>query len=368
MKQYFALGSYTEPILFGTGEVFHGKGKGISICSFEDGRIELCRELPVRNQSFLCISEPDKRIYAVNEMKEYQGKTGGGLTEISYDEEGNMKTEGSWNVEGTDPCHVAVSPDKSFLSVANFANGSVTVFALNEDGSVKEKSQYIQHHGSSVHPVRQKGPHAHSSLFAPGEDMMYVPDLGMDRVVAYRYGDGRIWPDPEADIVVPAGGGPRFGEFSQDGKHFYLINEIGSQVMHFRCQRNAAENGAGSACGMMAMADSVSTLPDGYDGGNICSDLHLTPDGRFLLASNRGHDSLACYRIQADGSLSFVERVSSGGRTPRNFAVDPSGAYVLVGNQDSDNITVFRLDLEGHLSQVSQMATGSPVCIRFFGL
>jgi len=106
MKQYFVLGSYTEPILFGTGEVFHGTGKGISICTFEDGKIEVNKELPVRNPSFLCISEAKKKIYAVNEMKEYQNLPGGGLTEISYDAEGNMQIEGSWNVNGTDPCGI----------------------------------------------------------------------------------------------------------------------------------------------------------------------------------------------------------------------------------------------------------------------
>ncbi len=365
MKQYFVLGSYTEPILFGTGEVFHGKGKGISICTFEDGKIKVIKELPVRNPSFVCISEKKKKIYAVNELKEYQKMPGGGLTEISYDTEGNMQIEGSWNVSGTDPCHVALSPNEEFLSVANFANGSVTVFSLNEDGSVNGKSQYIQHQGSSIHPVRQKGPHAHSSIFAPGENLMYVPDLGMDRVVAYRYENAKLRHDPQEDVVVPAGSGPRFGEFSRDGKHFYLINEIGSQVMHFQVQPKEQGN-ADVFHGRMMVKDQVSTLPEDYKGDNICSDLHLTPNGKYLIASNRGHDSLVCYEIGQNGGLTFRERISSGGKTPRNFAIDPTGEYILVGNQDSDNITVFRMDENGHMMQISQINTGSPVCIRFF--
>lgn len=368
MKQYFALGSYTEPILFGTGEVFHGKGKGVSICSFENGEINICKVLPVRNPSFLCISESKRRIYTVNEMKEYQGKPGGGLTEISYDQNGNMQIEGSWNVTGTDPCHVAADPENKFLSVANFANGSVTTFSLSEDGSVKEKKQYVQHYGKSVHPVRQKGPHAHSSIFAPGEEIMYVPDLGLDRVVAYRYHDGELKAELAEDIKVPEGSGPRFGEFSKDGKHFYLINEIGSKVMHFCYQKNVegSDGQMQKRQRTMIEADTVSTLPEGYAGDNICSDLHLTPDGRFLIASNRGHDSLVCYKIGTNGELILVERIPSGGKIPRNFAIDPTGAYVLVGNQDSDNITVFHIDSDGHMAQVNQIHTGSPVCIRFF--
>lgn len=355
MKQYFALGSYTEPILFGTGEVFQGKGKGITICTFEDGKIEFVNELEIRNPSFLCIDEDNKKIYAVNEMKEYQNKTGGGMTQISYDKNFNMVIEGSWNTRGTDPCHIAIEPNKKFVSVANFASGSITVYPIDEIGNINGECQFFQHEGSSIHPVRQRGPHAHSCIFAPDTDRMYVPDLGMDKVVSYRYKGRDVEQMKTASISVSAGSGPRFGEFSKDGKHFYLINEIGSQVMHFLYQD-----------GKMTALDRANTLPDDFEGDNICSDLHITPDGRFLYASNRGHDSLVCYKIEKDGSLLFVERQSCGGRTPRNFAIDPSGRYILVGNQDSDMITVFEIAENGHMSQLSEFETGSPVCIQFF--
>lgn len=355
MKQYFALGSYTEPILFGTGEVFHGKGKGITICTFENGRIESAVELEVRNPSFLCIDEEKRKIYAVNEMKEYQGKTGGGMTQLSYDENCNMKIEGSWNTQGTDPCHIAVSPNGRFVAVANFAGGSVTVYPVDERGNACGEYQFFQHEGSSVHPVRQRGPHAHSCIFAPDENLMYVPDLGMDKVAAYRYDGEKVSSCSEAEVDVAAGSGPRYGEFGRDGNHFYLIDEISSQVMHFAYQH-----------GHMELKDIVDTLPEDFSGDNICSDLHITPDGRFLYASNRGHDSLVCYRIEPDGALSFVERQPCGGKTPRNFAIDPTGHYILTGNQDSDNITVFEIGTEGQLTQVSVFETGSPVCIRFF--
>ena len=119
-------------------------------------------------------------------------------------------------------------------------------------------------------------------------------------------------------------------ENSADGKHFYLINELSSQVTHFFYHN-----------GKMIEKDSVCTLPDDFTGYNICSDLHLTPDGAFIYASNRGHDSIVCYRINANGELSFVQRISSGGKTPRNFCIDPTGAYLLTGNQDSDTVAIF---------------------------
>lgn len=354
MKKYFALGSYTEPILFGTGEVFQGKGKGISICSFENGEIEFLKELELRNPSFLAINEQDKKIYAVNEMKEYQGKTGGGMTQISYDENYNMVVDGSWNTVGTDPCHIEVAPNKKFVSVANFASGTVTTYSLEMDGTVNGKMQVIQHFGNSVHSVRQKGPHAHSCIFAPDTNLMYVPDLGIDRVEAYRYDDS-IELDVVAEVEVDAGSGPRYGEFSKNGKDFYLINEINSQVIHF-----VYDNG------VMRKLEIVNTLPDDFKGDNICSDLHISPNGKFLYASNRGHDSIVCYKINSGGSLTFVERKSCGGKTPRNFAIEPDGKYILVGNQDSDTITVFELDENGKMMQVNIVETGSPVCIKFF--
>lgn len=355
MKEYFCLGTYTEPILFGTGEVFQGKGKGVLICSFEDGRIETLSELLVRNPSFLCIDEAQKKIYTVNEMKEYMGEYGGGVTQIDYDEKGYMEISRTFNTRGTDPCHIIQSPVKDFLAVANFASGSLTVFPMDENGDVQENASLFQHQGNSSHPIRQKGPHAHSSIFAPDGQHMYVPDLGIDRLKAYTCLDGRVKGDAAADVEVPAGSGPRFGEFSKDGKHFYLINEIGSQVMHFKYED-----------GNMIPEEAVGTLPEEYEGDNICSDLHLTPDGRYLYASNRGHDSLVCYGIQKDGSLEFVERQSCGGKTPRNFAIDPAGEYLLAGNQDSDQIVVFRIMENGCLEKISACDFGSPVCIRFF--
>lgn len=355
MKQFFCLGSYTEPILFGTGEVFQGKGKGVSICSFEDGVIRTLATLPVRNPSFVCLDEKNQKIYAVNEMKEYDGAFGGGLTQIAYTGQGDMKIECSFNTGGTDPCHVELAPNGAFVSVANFASGAVTVFPVDEQGNLTGEKTVFQHEGHSVHPVRQKGPHAHSSIFAPDRPRMFVPDLGMDRVVAYRYDGARVLPDEGADVTVEPGCGPRYGEFSPDGRHFYLINEIGSRVMHYTYDH-----------GRLTLSEEISTLPADFEGDNICSDLHITADGAFLYASNRGHDSITAYRIRPDGSLEWLDCVPGGGRTPRNFALDPTGKYLLVENQDSDNITVFAVGQDGRLTRGETFETGSPVCIRFF--
>lgn len=188
------------------------------------------------------------------------------------------------------------------------------------------------------------------------QDMAEVVELVNQRkVVAYRYEGAEVHTDEVATITVERGYGPRYGEFAPNGKDFYLINEIGSRVMHYRYN-----------AGKMTLCEETSTLPYGFTGENICSDLHITADGKFLYASNRGHDSITAYHILEDGSLAWIECQPSGGKTPRNFALDRTGCYLLAENQDSDNITVFAIGADGRLTKGETYDFGSPVCIRFF--
>lgn len=355
MKQYLCVGSYTEPIKFGTGEIFHGKGAGVSICSFADGKIEVLSEKMIRNPSFLCIDETRRKIYAVNELKEYLGEFGGGLTELSYETDGTMTEVQTVNTGGTDPCHVAMDPAGRFLAVSNFASGALSVFPVDEAGSLTGERIVFQHEGSSIHPVRQRGPHAHSAIFTPDGKTMLVPDLGLDMVKAYSCGEDGAAAAPGMDLPAEPGSGPRFGEFSPDGNHFYLINEIGCSLLHCLYEE-----------GRLIPQETTPTLPADFAGDNICSDLHITPDGKFLYASNRGHDSLFCCRIEEDGSLTGFAHVPCGGKTPRNFVIDPAGKYLLAGNQDSDSIVVFAISGDGSLQKQDTFYFGSPVCIRFF--
>lgn len=340
-------------------------------CEFcRTGRTNLCRSL-VRigferdgSHEEYCVI-PAKNAFTVDPTIPFEEITGipdavgcmynGLKNQIGYEPDGTMQIEADFNTAGTDPCHVEIAPNGAFVSVANFASGAVTIFPRDAQGDLQADKTIFQHEGSSVHPIRQKGPHAHSSLFAPDCRLMFVPDLGMDKVVAYRYDGASVCVDEDATITVERGCGPRYGEFAPNGKDFYLINEIGSRVMHYRYN-----------AGKMTLCEETSTLPYGFTGENICSDLHITADGKFLYASNRGHDSITAYHILEDGSLAWIECRSSGGKTPRNFALDRTGRYLLAENQDSDNITVFAIGEDGRLTKQESYAFGSPVCIRFF--
>lgn len=352
MKKFFFVGTYTDPILFGTGEVFTGKGKGIYLCSFDGTNIETITVIPAVNPSFVCVDEKKRKLYAVNETKEWQGAFGGGISQWRYDAAGSFILESTQGTGGTDPCHVAISPDERWLAIANFASGSLTAFPLDEHGCMTSERKLFQHQGSSVNQARQTGPHAHSAIFGP-DNLLYVPDLGIDKVVSYRCA-GEISPLENGDLSAAPGSGPRYGEFSADGNHFYLINEIASTVAHYV----RSENG-------MVCRDTVSTLPECFTEKSIGADLHLTPNGQYLYASNRGHDSIAIYRVEKDGALTVLGHQPCGGRTPRNFAIDPEGEYLFVGNQDTDNVTVFTIQGDGMLQPVGDYAFPTPVCIRF---
>jgi len=363
-KIRFYLGTYTEPILFGTGELFQGKGKGIYrlLLDPQSGALSFEGEpAPSLNPSFVCLSPDQRFLYAVNELKIWEGKAGGGVSAYRVEADGSLTFLNARPTGGTDPCHVIVNAAQTHVYVSNFMSGSVSVYPIRDDGSLGEMSDFHQYEGSGPVTARQKGPHAHSLTFSPDQRFAFVPDLGTDRLMAYRtdFENGKL-PAADAPFVKLFGGsGPRYGEFHPNGRFFYLINEIASSISLFHFD---------AASGQLSLEQTVDTIPEEAKkaSGNICADLHITPDGRFLYGSNRGHNSLTAYRIDPEnGRLTEIANIPCGGRTPRNFCIESGGRYLICGLQDSDNITVFAIDPEsGALQLVYDLPAPSPVCIR----
>ena len=354
MKSYFLVGTYTDPALFGMGEGYGGKAEGVYFCSMEEGQITVLDRVRVVNPSFMAINEKMRRIYAVNELQHFRGEPGGGLTEISYDEEGRLAVEGQFSTCGLDPCHVAVSPAGDLVCVANYSSGRVTAFRLNEAGSVTGEKALFEHHGRGPHPVRQEGPHAHSILF-DGKDGLYAVDLGLDQLKRYRLEKGTIVPDEAGTIVMKPGSGPRSAAWDPERRNLYVTNELDSSVTRLTVQGEK-----------LIPMETVYTVPKGDEGENYCADVCLTADGRTLFVSNRGHDSIAVFRVGPDGRLTNAGWTSCGGRWPRSIALDPEGKWLLAANQHSDSITVFAVSEDGLPEQVSILPLPTPVCIRFF--
>jgi 6-phosphogluconolactonase len=244
---------------------------------------------------------------------------------------------------------------------ANYSGGSAGTYAAGQDGTLGSRTAFFQHEGSSVDARRQEAPHAHSINLDPEGRYAYVADLGLDQVLIYRYdaATGAMTPNDPAFARVKPGSGPRHFAFRPDGKYAYVINEMNSTVTAFACDATK---------GSLAAIQTLSTLPEGFQGGNSTAHVASHPSGRFLYGSNRGHDSIAVFGIDAEsGRLTLVEIEPAGGKTPRNFGIDPTGRYLLAAGQSSGGIAVFRIDpATGALEPSgSSIKVPAPVCVQF---
>ena len=338
------------------------KSKGIYMAGFNPATGKLGpAELAVRTTgpSFLALHPDGRFLYAVGETSNLGGRNIGAVRAFRIDEEtGRLKLLNQQTSGGEGPCHLSVDKAGKCLLVANYGSGSIAALRIQPDGKLAEPGTVIQHEGSSVNPERQAGPHAHFITADPPDRFALTCDLGLDKVLVYRFDPARgtLVPNAPPSASVRPGLGPRHLVFGADGRFAYLISEIGATLTAFAydAQRGSLEE-----------LQTVSTLPEDYTGMKSAAEVQIHPSGRFVYASNRGHDSIAIYAIDpSTGKLSWVDCQSSRGKTPRHFVIDPTGRWLLAENQDSDNIVVFRVDAAtGRLSAAGQvLEVPSPVC------
>lgn len=358
------VGTYTEPIRFGTGQILEGKGRGIYVYRLDvsSGAMEPCGLAEgVPNPSYLAFHPSRRFLYAVNELKEFQGAATGAVSAFSIEPgSGALRFLNRKPSHGTDPCHLAVDKTGRYVLVANFMSGSVCVLPILEDGSLGDATDVVQHRGSGADPVRQSGPHAHAVTLDHTGRYALVPDLGVDKVMVYRFDArrGRLEPNDEPWAEVAAGAGPRHVVLHPGGGYAYLINELDSTMTVFRYDGHR---------GTLREIQTLSTLPDGFAGANTCAGVQVAPSGKFLYGSNRGHDSIVIYAINPrDGTLTCVGHESTQGKTPRHFVIDPAGEYLLAANQDTDSVVAFRLDAaSGTLTPTGHSVhVPTPVCVQ----
>lgn len=340
-------------------------GKGIYVCRLDlpSGAMEILGGAGVTdNPSFLAIHPDGHHAYAINEVAEFHGKPGGGVSAFSIDPEtGALTLLNQQSSIGTEPCYVTVDKTGRYVLVANYAGGSVCVLPIVSDGQLEPASGFVQHEGSSVIPRRQKAPHAHSIVVDPTNRYVYVPDLGMDKIMIYWLDleNGNLVPNETQPYVrVTPAHGPRHFAFHPNGRYACVINEIGCTVTMY---------GYDDTKGTLEEIQTVPTLPDGFEGMNGTADIHFSPSGKFVYGSNRGHDSIVVYAVDEEtGELSYVGHESTRGRCPRNFCIDPTGNLLLAANQESDNVVAFHIDQEtGELEPTgAEIELPMPVCIQ----
>lgn len=317
------------------------------------------------NPSFLALHPSGKFLYATSEVASTGGKPAGGVAAFALDAaSGRLTPLGAQSSEGAGPCHVVVDPAGKHVLVANYSGGSVAALPIGPDGGLAPATSAVQHHGSSVNPQRQSGPHAHSINLDAAGRFAFAADLGLDQVLVYRFdpATGKLTPNDPPYASVAPGAGPRHFAFHPSGKYAYVINELASTLTAFAYD---------AARGTLTEICTVSTLPEGFTGSNTTAEVQVHPSGKWVYGSNRGHDSIATFAVDpASGQLTPRGQVSTGGRVPRNFGVDPTGQYLLACNQDTDNVVVFRLHAETGLPEPTGQAISvpRPMCVKYLAL
>ncbi|MBM4019453.1 MAG: lactonase family protein [Planctomycetes bacterium] len=348
------IGTYTGP-----------KSKGIhqmrlDVASGSLSAPELAGE--TANPSFLAVHPGRRFLYAVSEVRGPDGKSGGAVSAFAVaPDTGALEFLNKQSTGGAGPCYVAVDREGRCALAANYGSGSVCAMPIGPDGRLAEAAAVVQHAGSGPDPKRQQGPHAHSINPDPTGRFALAADLGLDKVLIYRFDAARAAlaaNDPPAASVAP-GAGPRHLAFHPNGRFAYVINEMACTVTAFAWD---------AARGRLAELQTLSTLPADFRGASTCAEVQVHPAGRFLYGSNRGHDSIAVFALDAEtGRLTPRGHQPTQGRNPRNFAIDPTGTFLLAANQNSDTVLVFRIDGQtGGLAPVgAPAAVPSPVCIKF---
>lgn len=348
------VGTYTE----------NGRREGVYLVRMNARTGELTQVGAVDvgpNPSFLSIHPSGKTLYAVNEVEQMSGKATGSVRAFAIDaRDGGLALLGEQVSEGGAPCYVSADRAGRYALVANYVSGTVAVLPIRARGEIAKASQVVQQSGTGPITDRQGGPHAHCIIPHPSNRFVLVADLGADRVFVYGFDSkaGTLTHVPASDAVMPPGTGPRHLAFHPKLPLLFVSGELNSTVTALHCD---ARSGALSA------VQTLSTLPPNTAGTNFPADIHVSPDGRSLYVSNRGHNSVAVLSISPSGALAFEQTAPTGGDWPRNFSLDPTNRWLLVANQRSNSVGVFARDEKsGRLTATNQrIELPSPVCVRF---
>jgi 6-phosphogluconolactonase len=341
------------------------KSKGIYVYWLKTRNLEVSQNITLMpvgvaaetdNPSFFDLDLKRRLLFTINEVEI------GTVTAFSIDSStGTLKLINKVASGGARPCHLTLDRSGKFLLVANYNNGSVAVLPVAADGRLSEPGQVIQHTGKSIHPQRQTGPHAHCVTMDPANRFAFVCDLGVDKVFSYRFdaASGKLRPNDPPSQAAKAGAGPRHMVFRPDGKFAYVINELNSTVVTYSCD---------SAIGKLNEVQTVSTLPEYYDGPNTAGEVEVHPAGKFLYVSNRGNNTVVLFNVEPEkGTLTYVEEQGTGGNTPRHFGIQPSAEHLVIANQDTDQLLASRIDAgNGRLKPSGLFAEcPSPACAKF---
>ncbi|MBD0366210.1 MAG: lactonase family protein, partial [Flavisolibacter sp.] len=346
---YLFIGTYT-----GSGS------KGIYVYRFNasTGKADwISNTDSAANPSYLAIASGGNFVYAVNETG---GNQPGSVSAYSFNKtNGTLSLINQQPSGGDHPCYISIDKGNRWAVVGNYSGGNLSALPINKDGSLAPPAEVVQHTGSSANKQRQEKAHVHAAVFSPAQDYLFSPDLGMDQITIYQFKPSAAKPLEEAQqkyVACPPGSGPRHFTFDPSGKFAYLIEELSGTVAAFSYNK-----------GKLTFLQRLSTHPPDFKGDIGSADIHVSPDGKFLYASNRGDaNSITIFSIAPNGKLQWKGYQSTLGVHPRNFMIDPTGNYLLIANRDSDAVVVFKRDQQTGLLQDTgqRIEVPKPVCLK----
>lgn len=332
------------------------KSDGIYVYDFDSqsGATQLkASTMSVINPSFITVAADFKNVYCVNENGNQST-----VSAFKFDaKSGKLRFENQQDAAGADPCHIIT--DSKHVIVANYSGGSIAVLGKNADGSLSPAKQIVKHEGRSINKQRQESPHVHQVNFSPDKNWVLANDLGTDRIYLYQYNADAakeilVFKD---SIPIKSGSGPRHLTFHPNGKFVYLLQELDGTLTTF------AYLG-----GKLRRIQESTVVANDFVGENSAADIHISADGKFLYATNRGAaNTISTFAVDSKGKLALRQTTDSGGKGPRNFTIDPTGNFVLVAHQYSNDIVIFKRDaVTGMLSDAGKrIALCAPVCLVF---
>jgi 6-phosphogluconolactonase len=345
---YLFIGTYTK-----------GTSLGIYVYKFNEatGNAQPIDSIASKNPSYIAISPNGKYVYAVNENDDQEGE----VSAYTFDKAtGKLTFLNKQQSGGVSPCYISESKNSKWLMVANYSSGTVSALPLNVDGSIGSIAEVIQDEGKSADTIRQEKAHAHSAIFSPDERYVLCADLGTDKEMVYKFNSESEHPlsgAKDSSVSITAGSGPRHIAFHPKKSDVYIIEELSGTVDAFHFIN-----------GKLIPFQRISSHPADFRGQKGSADIHITPNGKFLYASNRGDaNSIAIYSIDpVNGKLKIKGFQDVLGKHPRNFVIDPGGKYLLVANRDTDNIVIFTIDQQTGLLKPTgkQIEISNPVCLK----
>jgi len=358
----FGMNLFSQEYYLFTGTYTNGASKGIYVYSFNAASGEVTPVSiaeGVSNPSFLSVSPSGKYLYSINQNS---GTPASEVTAFAFDRvTGQLKVINKQASGSEGACYISTDATGKWITVGHYTGGAVEAFQIEKDGSLKQPAQLIKHTGNSVHPQRQDKPHVHATVFSPDFRFVFVPDLGLDKIMIYRF-DPAFYKKPltpskkQPFVKTKPGSGPRHFTFHPSLPYAYLIEELNGSVSAYRYGQDT-----------LKFLQNISSHPPDFSGTKGSADIHVSPDGKFLYASNRGDaNNIAIFAINTEnGKLAAKGFQSTMGTVPRNFVIDPTGNYLLVANQQSSNIVIFKRDkVTGQLQPTGkEISVPNPVCL-----